>query len=135
MPRKGDLHSAVIHDKNLSETLDNSSQPTLDKTNPYYKFAQSQQLHTVISKSTPKVEEELTLKPIAPITQREGDRTPKIKQLGIDPTLKAYPPKYERTQMMTPKGYKYLTKTAGKRRNNKKQTKKNKKNRKSNKRR
>lgn len=135
MPTVGDLRKAKTTDKLLGQTLDEQPALTISKTNPYYKFAQSQQLHTVISKSTPKVKEELTLKAMAPITQIKGDRTPKIKQLGIDPTLKAYPPKYERTQMMTPKGYKYLSKTAGKRRNNKKQTKKNKKNRKSNKRR
>ncbi len=128
MPTVGNLRKAVTTDKILGQTLDEQPALTIPKTNPYYKFAQSQQLHTVISKSTPKVKEELTLKAMAPITKKEGERTPKIKQLGIDPTLKAYPPKYERTQMMTPKGYKYLSKTAGKRRKNKrKQTKKHRK--------
>lgn len=101
MPTVGDLRKAVTTDKIIGQTLDKQPALNIEKSNPYYKFAQSQQMHS-ISKLTPKVKEELTLKPI--------------------------PPNYERVRPITPKAYKYLSKTAGKRkRNKKKQTKKNRK--------
>jgi len=55
------------------------------------------------SKSIAKTKEELTLKPIAPNYERTNLATPKIKLVGLDPTLKASPPKTKRTKSITPK--------------------------------
>lgn len=81
MPRKGDLRSAVIHDKNLSETLDNSSQPTLDKTNPYYKFVQSQLQMNANNISQKKTADEIKLTPFPPSTPRTKSPTPKNRRV------------------------------------------------------
>jgi hypothetical protein len=126
MPTVGSLRKAVTTDKYLSQNLDEQPKLSIPKTNPYYKFSQTQQMLNAISKTNPIIKEELTFKAMAPSIAREGLPTPKIKQLAFDPTLKAYPPKTERTRMMTPKAYN-LIKKAGRRTNRRKNNKKTRK--------
>ncbi len=81
MPTKGELRTAVIHDKNLSETLDNSSQQTINTTNPYYKFAQSQLQMTANNISQKKTADEIKFNPIPPSTPRTKSPTPKNRRV------------------------------------------------------
>ncbi len=103
MPTIKDLRTAVTYDKNLTQNLDAAPTITLPKSNPYYKFVESQIQTIANTKSAAKTKEELTLKPVAPKFKRTNLATPKIKSVGIDPTLKASPPKTKRTRPMTPK--------------------------------
>lgn len=103
MPTTGDLRKAVIYDKNLTQNLDAAPKNNLQKSNPYYAFVESQRQMAANMKSIAKTKEELTLKPIAPSFERTNLATPKIKLVGTDPTLKASPPKTQRTRPMTPK--------------------------------
>ena len=103
MPTKKDLRTAVTYDKNLTQNLDAAPTITLPKSNPYYKFVESQIQTIANTKSAAKTKEDLTLKPVAPKFERTNLATPKIKLVGTDPSLKASPPKTKRIRPMTPK--------------------------------
>jgi hypothetical protein len=103
MPTTGDLRKALTYDKNLTQNLDNAPKNLLPKSNPYYAFVESQRQMVANTKSAAKTKEELTLKAVAPKFERTNLATPKIKLVGPDPTLKASPPKTKRTRPITPK--------------------------------
>ena len=81
MPTKGELRTAVIHDKNLSEALDNSSQQTINKTKPYYKFVQSQLQMSANNISQKKTADEIKFNPIPPSTPITKSPTPKNRRV------------------------------------------------------